>query len=171
MSLLRRKTALLILAGTLALPVVSAARPAGQAPSDHELHAAIAEPVSAISRRSSATTSTPTGPISIGPRRWASSARPSRSSFSFISSRCRNSVKPRVDMVRSRRRRRTKRGSKNTSIRFRSGIRRSIAARASMISRPLRKGRCTCTTRGARTTAGCARSQRRTASISIARER
>lgn len=50
MSSLQRKAAFLILAAALVLPVVSAARPA-QVPGDTELHAAIAEPVSAIERR------------------------------------------------------------------------------------------------------------------------
>ncbi|HSS47932.1 MAG TPA: hypothetical protein VLX28_03195 [Thermoanaerobaculia bacterium] len=53
MSPLRRKATFLILAGAgaLALPVLSAARPAGQAPTASELRAAIAQPVSAIERR------------------------------------------------------------------------------------------------------------------------
>jgi hypothetical protein len=51
MSLLQRKATFLILAGALALPVLSAARPAGQAPTAPELQAAIAQPVSAIERR------------------------------------------------------------------------------------------------------------------------
>jgi len=51
MSPLQRKATLLLLAGALALPVVSAARPAGQAPTASELRAAIAQPVSAIERR------------------------------------------------------------------------------------------------------------------------
>ncbi|HEV7507372.1 MAG TPA: hypothetical protein VGS07_20975 [Thermoanaerobaculia bacterium] len=51
MSPLQRKATLLLLAGALALPVVSAARPAGQAPTASELRTAIAQPVSAIQRR------------------------------------------------------------------------------------------------------------------------
>jgi anaerobic selenocysteine-containing dehydrogenase len=85
-----------------------------------------------------------------------------RSSSSFISSRCRNSARRRAATARSRHRRRTARGSKNTSIRFRSGIRRSMALRAKVKpSRPSRNGRCTSITRGARTTAGSGRSRRK----------
>jgi hypothetical protein len=58
-------------------------------------------------------------------------------------------------------------GSPNSSIRSRSGTRRSITTRARANNfrfRPSRKGRCTCTTRGDRTMPGCGRSRRRTAS-------
>jgi hypothetical protein len=51
MSLLQRNATFLLLAGALALPSLSAARPALQTPSAPELQAAIAQPVSAIERR------------------------------------------------------------------------------------------------------------------------
>ncbi|MFY9820080.1 MAG: hypothetical protein WAM82_01780 [Thermoanaerobaculia bacterium] len=51
MSPLQRKATLLLLAGALALPGLSAAWPAGQASTAPELHAATPEPVSTIERR------------------------------------------------------------------------------------------------------------------------
>ena len=57
-----------------------------------------------------------------------------RSRSSSISSRCRNSGWRRAATARSSRRRATARGSKNISIRSRSGIRRSTAATATAIA-------------------------------------
>jgi anaerobic selenocysteine-containing dehydrogenase len=63
----------------------------------------------------------------------------------------------------------TARGSSASSIRCRSGMRRSPKTmRTTRIrSTRSRSARCSCTTRGARRTAGCARSHRRTRSTSI----
>ena len=98
----------------------------------------------------------------MGQGRWASSARPIPSCSNSISRRCRNSASPRAATAPSSRRTSIASASRPTSIRCRSGMRRSKARMIDErdLSRctPSPSGRCICTIHGARRTRGCARS-------------
>ena len=114
-------------------------------------------------RRSSAISSTPTGPISRAPCRWASSSTPRPIVLQLYSrDRCRNSASPRKGMARSSRRDAASRAHRDV---FRSAADLVPAVRGSggRIAPPSRctrsrSGRWRCITPGARRTPGCARS-------------
>ena len=117
----------------------------------------------------SATTSTPTRPISNGPTRMGFiDERRADRACSSMSSRCRNSASPAqghgaVHAARER----IARGSRPISTRCRSGIRRSRSAASTRrlpAARDHAAADARCTTRGARRTPGCARSTARTGS-------
>ncbi len=112
--------------------------------------------------RSSSTTSTPTRPISKTRWRWASSATPSRSCCSFMSSRCRTSASPRRATARSQPPEQH-RGADRDLFRPAAVLVSAVRGGARSTARPSRctrspSGRCRCTIPGIRRMPGCARS-------------